>query len=90
MSFDRFLLAFESRDLSQADKRIIRVSSFPSFHLSMITYIYTQKRLFGKIDVLVNFIQNFQALRDYCPISYTVYRTILNPVMWLPLKTLLP
>ena len=31
MSFDRFLLAVESRDLSQADKRIIRVYSFPSF-----------------------------------------------------------
>ena len=29
MSFDRFLLAVESRDLSQADKIIIRVSSFP-------------------------------------------------------------
>ena len=29
MSFDRFLLAVESRDLSQADKSIIRVSSFP-------------------------------------------------------------
>jgi hypothetical protein len=28
MSFDRFLLAVESRDLSQADKSIIRVSSF--------------------------------------------------------------
>ena len=28
MSFDRFLLAVESRDLSQADKIIIRVSSF--------------------------------------------------------------
>ena len=28
MSFDRFLLAVESRDLSQADKNIIRVSSF--------------------------------------------------------------
>ena len=32
MCFDRFLLAFESRDLSQADKRITRVSSFPSFN----------------------------------------------------------
>jgi hypothetical protein len=30
MSFDRFLLAVESRDLSQADKSIIRVSSFPN------------------------------------------------------------
>ena len=33
MSFDRFLLAVESRDLSQVDKSIIRVSSFPSFNL---------------------------------------------------------
>ena len=32
MCFERFLLAFESRDLSQADKRITRVSSFPSFN----------------------------------------------------------
>ena len=29
MCFARFLLAFESRDLSQADKSIIRVSFFP-------------------------------------------------------------
>ena len=29
MSFDKFLLAVESRDLSQANKSIIRVSSFP-------------------------------------------------------------
>ena len=32
MSFDRFLLAFESRDLTQADKSIIRMSFFPSFN----------------------------------------------------------
>ena len=31
MSFDRFLLAVESRDLSQADKSLIRVSSFPKW-----------------------------------------------------------
>ena len=29
MSFDRFILAVESCDLSQADKSIIRVSPFP-------------------------------------------------------------
>ena len=29
MSFDKFLLAVESRDLSQTDMNIIRVSSFP-------------------------------------------------------------
>ena len=38
MCFDRFLLAFESRDLSQADKIIIGVSSFPK--LSGISVIY--------------------------------------------------
>ena len=42
MCFERFLLAFESRDLSQADKSITRVSSFPSFKYWMIDYIYTQ------------------------------------------------
>ena len=30
MCFDKFLLAVESRDLSQADKSIIRVSPFPN------------------------------------------------------------
>ena len=30
MCFDKFLLAFESRDLSQAYKSIIRVLSFPN------------------------------------------------------------
>ena len=30
MSFDKFLLAVESRDLSQADKSIKRVFSFPN------------------------------------------------------------
>ena len=29
MSFDKFILAFESRGLSQADKSMIRLSSFP-------------------------------------------------------------
>ena len=29
MSFDRFLLAVESRNVSKADKSIIRVSFFP-------------------------------------------------------------
>ena len=32
MSFDRFLLAFESRDLSQADKSIVRASYFPKLN----------------------------------------------------------
>ena len=43
MCFDRFLLAFESRDLSHTDKRITRVSSFPSFIFWMIDYSFIQK-----------------------------------------------
>ena len=35
MSFDGFLLAFESRDLSQADKRIIIVSCFQFYKTSI-------------------------------------------------------
>ena len=33
ISFDRFLLAVESRDLSQTDKNIENILSFPSFNL---------------------------------------------------------
>ena len=61
MSFDKILLAVESRNLSQADKSSIRVSSFPKLLLNDKTYSYTKKKLFGtwqfgEIDVLVNFI----------------------------------
>ena len=60
MSFDKFPLAAEARDLSQADKSIIRVSSFPKLFLNDKIYSYTKKLFstwqFGKIDVLVNFI----------------------------------
>ena len=43
MCFDRFLLAFESRDLSQADQSITRVSSFPSLNFWMINYSCMKK-----------------------------------------------
>ena len=36
MSFDKFLLAVESRDLSQADKSIIIVSDFPTISINFI------------------------------------------------------
>ena len=71
MSFDNFLLAVESRDLSQADKSIIRVSSFPKLLLNDKIYSYTKKNYlfgtwqFGKIDVSVNFIiQKFARLKS--------------------------
>ena len=43
MSFDKFPLAVESRDLFQADKSIIRVSSFPKLFLNDKIYRYTKK-----------------------------------------------
>ena len=41
MSFDKFLLAVELCDLYQADKSIIRVSSFPK----TVIYSYTKKTI---------------------------------------------
>ena len=43
MSFDKFLLAVESRDLSQADNSIIRVSSFPSWVMGSRTFFLSQQ-----------------------------------------------
>ena len=45
MSFDKFLLAVESRDLSQADKSIIRVSSFPKLRMSSRTSFSVSQQL---------------------------------------------
>ena len=44
MSFDKFLLAVESRDLSQADKSIIRMSSFPNWVIdSRTSFSFSQQ-----------------------------------------------
>jgi hypothetical protein len=69
MSFDKFLLAVESRDLSQADKSIIRVSSLPKLFLNDKIYGYTKKTYgtwkFGKIDDLLKcIIQKFGRLKS--------------------------
>ena len=45
MSFDKFILAVESRDLCQADKSIIRVSSFPKLRISSRTYFSVSQQL---------------------------------------------
>ena len=45
MWFDRFLLAVESRDLSQADKSIIRVSSFPNWVMGSRTSFSVSQQL---------------------------------------------
>ena len=61
MSFDRFLLAFESRDLSQADKSIRRVSSFPS-------WVMISKTSFLSLNNGgINFLQN------ECSQSFQIY-----------------
>ena len=60
MSFAKFLLAVESRDLSQADKSIVRVFSFPKLFLNDKIYSYT------KNDCLAigNLILSLKNLKD--------------------------
>ena len=71
MLFNRFLLAVESRDLSQADKIFILIGfSLVKLSCDDKIYSYTKKKLFGtwqfgKIDVLVNFTnQKFARLKS--------------------------
>ena len=45
MSFDRFLLAVESRDLSQAGKSIKRLSSFPKLRMNSRTPFSVSQQL---------------------------------------------
>ena len=55
MCFDRFLLAVESYDLSQADNSIIRVSSFPSWVMGSRTFFSvstTEPWTFCKMNAL--------------------------------------
>ena len=53
MSFDKFLLAFESRDLSQADKSNIRVSSFQKLSDGKAKLLFLSLNNEG-----LNFLQN--------------------------------
>ena len=50
MCFDRFLLALESRDLSQAAKRIIRVSSFPIWVMGSRTSFSVSQQLRSELS----------------------------------------
>ena len=47
MSFDKFLLAVESRDLSQADKSIIS-KDFPAFRVALVggSKVFNYKHVF--------------------------------------------
>jgi hypothetical protein len=68
MSFHLFILAVESRDLSQADKSIIRVSSFPKLLLNDRIYSYTKKTNYLALGNLVKLmfwsILSFKKLQD--------------------------
>ena len=67
MSFDNFLFAVESRDLSQADKSIIRVFSFPKLFLNDKIYRYTKKNYLaiGNLAKLMFWsISSFKNLQD--------------------------
>ena len=64
MSFDKFLLAVESRDLSQADKSIIRVSCFLILQkFWMIKFTVIPKKLFGTWQFYF-IIQKFARLKS--------------------------
>ena len=57
MSFDKFLLAVESRDLSQGDKSIIRVSSFPKLndgYFWMIKFAVIPKKAIWNLAIWQN------------------------------------
>ena len=64
MWFDRFLLAVKSRDLSQADKSIIRVSSFPKLLLNDKIYNYTKKNYLALGNLMIWSILSFKILED--------------------------
>ena len=67
MSFNKFLLAVESRDLTQADKSIIRVSSFPKLFLNDKIYSYTKNNYLalGNLAKLMFWsILSFKNLQD--------------------------
>ena len=68
MSFDRFLLAVESRDLSQADKRIIRVSSFSilqNFNFWMIKFTVITKKTTWHLAIWQNWCFGQFYLQDW-------------------------
>ena len=82
MSFDKFLLAVESRDLSQADKSIISVSSFPKAEWWVAELFFLSLNNWG-----MNFFQNecsqsSQILPLTKKTEKNVYFSILQILEW--------
>ena len=87
MSFDRFLLDVESRDLSQADKILIRVSFFPKlsdgqqklfFCLSKLVLVLLMfQRVFLNFPLLaLSLMYNLYFLKSNLQLSLTPYSNI--------------
>ena len=53
MSFDKFVLAVESRDLSQADKSIITVPSFPKLSDELQNFFSVSQQLRPELSAKV-------------------------------------
>jgi DNA modification methylase len=73
MSSDRFLWALESCDLSQTDKSIIWVSSFPSWVMSSRTLNYTKKNIWHLViwkKMMIWSILSFKNLQHWKAYSF--------------------
>ena len=58
MFFDKFLLAVESRDLSQADKSIMRVSSFPNWVMGNKISFSVSQHLRPELSATLHYVLN--------------------------------
>ena len=81
MCFDGFLLAFESRDLSQADKSIKRVLSFPNWVMSSKSS-FSVSQGWGLNFLKTKFCQSSQIYLSPEKTEKTVYFLSLETFEW--------
>ena len=81
MCFDRFLLAFESHDLSQADKSIKRVFSFPNWVMSSKSS-FSVSQAWGLNFLKTKFCQSSQIYLSLEKTEETVYFLSLETFEW--------
>ena len=81
MCFDRFLLACESRDLSQADKSIKRVFSFPNWVMSSKSS-FSVSQAWGLNFLKTKFCQSSQIYLSPEKTEKTVYFSSLQTFEW--------
>ena len=81
MSFDKFILAFESRDLSQADKSITSVFSFPNWVMSSKSP-FSVSQAWGLNFLKTKFCQSSQIYLSPEKTEKTVYFLSLETFEW--------